>query len=348
MKDPLGLASTTAIQQYLRLARSERWDWPGALRAAGLNEADLESPDTTVAGSQFQSFLLNLIASTGDPLLGLKSAEFVQPGSYNVLGYIVMSCATVGDALEKIAPYERLVGDMGTTRIDPHPDSTSVIWHCHYPHPRVRPHMIANVLASWVSYCRWLANHSSATPREVTFEFALPEGTRQADFERVFGCPVAFSQTRSAVIIPQRVLAIPLRQPDNTLRETLEAHARERMNRLSTDESLSTRAQVKLALRQALQQGAPRQEQIADTLGITTRTLQRRLGEEDTSFQNLLDEVRLEQARQALANGQESIADIAERLGYAETRSFLRRFKQWTGTTPGEFREHYRSGPGNG
>jgi AraC-like DNA-binding protein len=77
---------------------------------------------------------------------------------------------------------------------------------------------------------------------------------------------------------------------------------------------------------------------------MTARTLQRHLGEEGSSYKILLDEVRLEIARTALSQSDEAIADIAQRLGYAEPRSFHRSFKQWTGLTPGDYRTSYRTG----
>lgn len=132
------------------------------------------------------------------------------------------------------------------------------------------------------------------------------------------------------------MLDIPLQQPDPELRHTLEEHARQRMESLGDQDGLATK--VRHAIYQQLRQGITRQDMVAEQLAMTARTLQRRLGEEGLSYQRLLDGIREELARDYLANTRLSIQDVALRLGFSEVRSFHRRFKAWTGKTPGEFR----------
>lgn len=120
-----------------------------ALLAAQIDPDLLKQTEARISGEQFQAFIHHLLQQSGDPLFGLKSSEYVQPGSYSILGYIVMSCATLGEAIERILPYEKLVGDMGITTLEPEGDCILVRWHCAYPQPQVRAQMIDNVLASW-------------------------------------------------------------------------------------------------------------------------------------------------------------------------------------------------------
>lgn len=341
----LGFASAAAIQQYLTVAQERNLDWRTALEVAGLSESDLQDGQNRFSGEQFQRFLEHLIARADDPLLGLHTSAHVQPGSYNVLGYIVMNCATVGEAMARIIPYEKLVGDMGVSRIISEPKQLCVEWHCRYPSPVVRPHMIANVLASWVKFCRWLANREDASPRAVELEFEPEDEPKQrAAFEAIFRCPVHFGCPRSALIVDPAMLEIPLRQPDQILRKTLESHADQQMASLS-DPARSLVEQTRQQIRRFLAEGITRQDSVAESLGMTARTLQRRLGEEHSSYQAVLDEVRLEIAQKSLTDSEEAVADIAQRLGYAEPRSFHRAFKHWTGQTPGDFRASCRTPP---
>lgn len=341
----LGFASAAAIQQYLTVAQERHLDWRSALEAAGIQEADLQDGQNRFSGEQFQGFLAHLIASANDPLLGLHTSAHVQPGSYNVLGYIVMNCATVGEAMARIIPYEKLVGDMGVSRILSETGQLCVEWHCQYTDPTVRPHMIANVLASWVKFCRWLANREDASPLAVELEFQPEDEAIQREaFEAVFRCPIRFGCNRSALIVNPAMLDIPLRQPDQILRKTLESHADQQMANLS-DPNLSLVEKTRQQIRDFLAEGISRQDSVAESLGLTARTLQRRLGEEGSSYQTLLDEIRLEIARKSLSESEEAVADIAQRLGYAEPRSFHRAFKHWTGQTPGDFRAYCRTGP---
>lgn len=335
--DSLGTASIAAVRQYLRLAQARGLDWQRALVAAGLSADALDEGSERIEGHQFQQLIRELVVSSGDPLLGLHSGDYVQPGSYNVLGYITMSCATLGEAVARIAPFEKLVGDMGVTHLQQEGDQLRLTWHCAYPDPLVRPQMIDNVFASWINYARWLGDSPEASPALVTLERSSPGAQLEAEYRQRWGCPVTFGASRNSITLPLTLLNVPLRQPDPLLRKTLEAHAMTQIAALDDDSSLINR--VRQAIRHQLQQGITRQDMVAEQLQTTARTLQRRLSQEGLSYQRLLDEERRELARHYLRESALSIPDIAMRLGFSEVRSFHRSFKGWFGQTPGEFRD---------
>jgi len=334
----LGFASISAVQQYLRYAESIALDTQKALIAGDISQEQLSNPQFRITGQQFQSLIADLIAQDKTSLLGLYSGKHVQPGSYNILGYITMSCSSLKDAINKIIPYEKLVGDMGITTIEKEKGHTLICWHCHYDQPEVRSHMIDNVLTSWCNYARWLANQD-VSPIEVRLPHSKPKPNLVNEYEQEFGCPVIFNNRRSCIVISDDYLAAPLRQPDNALQQTLESHACHRIQEL--DESRSRLVpQVKAAIRLLLAQGVSRKEKVAEYLGMNERTLQRKLKKESVSYQQLLDQIRLQKAETLLKQPQLSLNDIADSLGFSEARSFHRSFKNWTGMTPGEFREN--------
>lgn len=333
----LGFASIPAVRQYVRFAQDQQLDVAAALLAAQIDPDLLKQTEARISGEQFQAFIHHLLQQSGDPLFGLKSSEYVQPGSYSVLGYIVMSCATLGEAIERIQPYEKLVGDMGITTLEPEGDCILVRWHCAYPQPQVRAQMIDNVLASWVTYARWLCHDPGATPIEIRFEHSLRQPEHRAHYERLFGCPLKFDQPQSAILISPEHMELPLRQPDQALRRTLEDHAQSQILTLAdTDANLVIR--VRNTIRHLLRAGVSNMDLVAEKLHITPRTLQRRLKQQGLSYQQLRDEIRLELAEDYLLNTNLSIAEIATLLGFAEPRSFHRSFKGWTGLPPGDYR----------
>lgn len=333
----LGFASIPAIQQYLRYADDAGISVSKALEVSGISPALLSKENERITGEQFQKLIRSLIDQSGDPLLGLKSGNYVQPGSYSVLGYITMSCSTLQETIDRIIPYEKLVGDMGVTSIDSEGDNILITWNCAYTDPVVRHHMIDNVLTSWCNYARWLANMDEG-PLEVRLEHKAPEGDQVNVYEETFRCKVLFDQPKSCLVINQEYLDTPLRQPDQSLRKTLEEHASSRISVLSDDSSrLTTR--VKNAIRSQLKQGVSRKDIVAEQMGMNARTLQRKLQQESASYQQILDEVRQELAEDYLKNTQLPLQEIAIRLGFTEARSFHRSFKTWTGKTPGEYRE---------
>ncbi|WP_417686872.1 AraC family transcriptional regulator [Pseudidiomarina gelatinasegens] len=333
----LGTASVAALRQYVRAATTAGIDIAPLFRASGLDTAILESDEGRIEGDRFQHFIRLLCELTGNPLLGLETGDFVQPGSWSVLGYITMSCATLGEAVARIAPFEKLVGDMGTTRMSLSGDHIRLVWHCNYTDPQVRPQMVDNVFASWITYARWLADDPLTSPIEVQLQRQSPGESRLQDYARRWGCPVIFGSTEDAILLHRALLDTPLRQPDPLLRKTLEAHALSQLASLDSGSKLASR--VRHSIRQQLLQGITRQDMVAEHLGMTSRTLQRKLSHEGVSYQQLLDEVRQKMAEDYLCNSELAIPDIALRLGYSETTSFHRKFKAVTGKTPGEFRQ---------
>lgn len=331
----LGTASIAALRQYVRAAEAAGIDTPALFTEARLDSSLLDSDDGRINGEQFQRFILLLCERTANPILGLETGDFVQPGSYSVLGYITMSCATLGEAVARIAPFEKLVGDMGTTELAMAQGSIKLTWHCNYNDPIVRPQVVDNIFASWINYARWLAD-DTASPTRVSLQRKSPGAELEQAYYRRWNCPVQFGANEDSITMKQELLETRLRQPDPLLRKTLEAHALTQLASLDTDTSLVS--QVKHKIQQQLMQGITRQDLVAESLAITSRTLQRKLSQEGVSYQKLLDEVRQKMAEDYLLNSDLVIPEIALRLGYSETASFHRKFKAVTGKTPGEFR----------
>lgn len=332
----LGSISGPALHQYIVSAKEHDIDVALGLKKAGI-EADALGPDARVDGERFEILLDWLIAESGNPVFGLETSEHIQPGSYSVMGYIAMSASNLLDAFTKMTQYEKLVGDMGTSHAEALPGGRMAIhWQCRYPQQPVRRHLIENVFASWVRYTRWVAGDDDLNPLEVWLEHPAPD-SKLASYDAVFRCPVRFSQPVSAIVTDLAMLSHPMRQPDPQLCATLEAHARDELDRLTRNQTLSDR--VRRYLHQSLSSRLPRKEQAADALGINVRTLHRRLKEENTSWQQLLIEVREELALHYLKSTRLTQAEIAQQLGYSDTRSFQRQFKRRHQITPGDWRD---------
>lgn len=333
----LGTASVAALRQYVRAANARGIDTGSLFTKAGLDSATLQTDEGRIDGELFQVFIRFLCEESNNPILGLETGDFVQPGSYSVVGYITMSCATLGEAVARIAPFEKLVGDMGTTSLSMNGDDLKLTWNCNYTDPVIQPQMVDNIFASWINYARWLADDNKTSPSAVHLRRLSPGPELEQAYTERWGCPVRFSAGEDAIVLHKDLLNTPLRQPDPLLRKTLEAHALSQLATLETDTALTHR--VKHSIRKQLMHGITRQDMVADHLGMTSRTLQRKLSQEGASYQQLLDEVRQAMAEDFLTNSELGIPEIALRLGYSETTSFHRKFKAETGKTPGEFRQ---------
>ncbi|MBU4636772.1 AraC family transcriptional regulator GliR [Pseudomonas chlororaphis] len=338
---PLGYTSVPPLLKYLRHAEHLGLPIAPALQAAGLAAEQLNDNSLRLPVEVHERLLGYFCQHSGDPLFGLNAARYVLPNSWSVLGYITMNCATLGEAMSRIMPFEKLVGDMGVSRIEMAEDQVRLIWNCRLPTSDTRRQLVENVLASWLLYARWIAD-TQLSPSAVWFEHSLPAGTTLEQYEAFFACPVLFEQSCSALLAPLAYLQLPLRQADAQLLRTLEEHA---MSLMASLEEAPLALQVKNALRQLLKEGLPRKEQVADLLAMSPRTMQRQLQQAGTSYQQILDDLRQELAEHYLLHSDLPIQDISYYLGFTEPRSFHRTFKGRTGMTPGEFRQTQRTRP---
>ncbi len=336
----LGHASSPAVLQYLKAASDYGISSETVLADNHISQDILHNNVKRISGEEFERLVAYLIEKTGDPCFGLKTSRYVQAGSYSVLGYMVMNCKSLKEALNITPVYEKLVGDMGVSEVKPLSNgATEMRWHCNYSNPVVRPHMIANVLGSWVNFARFLVDKPNGNPRQIWFEFEQPDNHSMLQYQSMFKCPIRFNAPYSCLIIDEALLSLPMRQPDKQLLKTLENHADILMADVSHKQPLPMQTQN--VIRGLLLEGIPRKEMVAKRLGLTERTLQRKLQQYDCSYQQILDDIRLQQAKELLRQTVLSIQDIATRLGFSEPRSFHRSFKSWLQMTPGEYREQH-------
>lgn len=337
----LGTTSVAALWRYLDYAEDQQLDTQAALAAAQISSEQLKDSNSRVSLQAFETLLSHLLAQRPQPLFGLNAARHVQPASWHVLGYITMNCATLGDALDRIIPFEKLVSDSGTTELKARGSAIELTWHCQHQAPLLRQHLSENVLAAWLLYAQSLVDDASA-PLKVSFAHPQPIGTTAEDYQALFACPVEFNQAQNALLIPASYLQLPVRQADAMLLHTLEQHASSLLDQLQAPTQLPVIAQVSQAIEEILASRVPRQEEVAQHCALSLRTLQRRLQEAGSSYQQLLDEVRFAQAKTQLTGTQEPLHSIAEQLGFIEPRSFFRFFKRRAGITPGQYRKQHK------
>ncbi len=337
----LGYISVPALMQYVRSAEAAGLDRERLLAEAEISADMLVDNNGRLEGEVLQRLLEYVLPRCANPLFGLYTSQHIQPGSYSIMGYIAMTSNNLSEVLSRMIMYERLVGDMGTSSLLHEPGSVAVLWKCRFEEARVRRHIVENVLASWVVYTRWIADEPDRSPQAVRFEHDPPEDrSLLKHYQQVFRCPVYFNQPHSALVVSPAMMSLRLRQPDVLLRDTLENHAQQLLKSLR--ESYRLGDQVRILLRSMLSDGSPRKDFVAQQMGMNVRTLHRKLAEEQTSYQQLLDELRHELAMTYLAQPDLSVEDIGRRLGFAESRSFIRHFKGQQGVTPGEYRQRLK------
>lgn len=300
-------------------------------KAAGIQRAVLEDVDARVPVSALAATWRELARRVDDPLLGLHVAErFIDSRTYTVVGLAARRCTTVGEALGFVVRYSHVVNEGSDTRLVPGDGVVVLIDQPKRPPPWPRHHAEAALGAIVSLGRRWVGD--AARPVRVAFQHAAPADPGAV--EKWFGAPVAFRQRHNALELSASAMDIRLPEPDAELREYLEAKARAVMSSLAP-EGLGER--VRTAVRAELADGAAL-EAVAKRVGLTGRTLQRRLAEEGFGYQNLVEEERCAAGLFALQHAGTSVMEAARRAGYADPKAFRRACKRWLGLSPRDLR----------
>lgn len=270
---------------------------------------------------------------TQDAGFGLKAGAGVGPANFNVVSYLLQSAPTLREAFALVQQYQRLISDGGRFQMIAGRDACWVVYHPRQGTLAFSPHQIEAVLAAVVVFARWVTG-SALRPQAV--QFSQPRLGPLAGYREVFQCAVAFEQAFSGVLIANAQLDARLPQADAQLAQAHHAQARARLAALSQRGELAQALRVWIAAQ--LQGQLPTRAQAARALGLTERTLARRMQAQGLSFSGLLDEARRDAALHALAHTRRPLAEIGQALGYAEPSVFNRAVRRWTGSAPGAWR----------
>lgn len=180
--------------------------------------------------------------------------------------------------------------------------------------------------------------------REISAQPYSPEAiyfkhTARGDpsvFTEHFSCPVYFEADQNAVLVSEATLSSPNRLGDETIATFFDRHLEQVLADLPQAMGLEQRLRKAVAKR--LSEGIPTVSEIARELGMSARTLQRRLSKNNTTFQGLVDLARQELAQQLLSETDYSLAEVAFLAGFSEQSGFTRAFKRWAGQTPRSYR----------
>lgn len=271
--------------------------------------------------------------AVGEPALGLQVGALIAPSHFGLLGYLTLCCANLGDALQRMREYERLVYDVNVSRISLEPEGARLEWG----EEMGRPGQLVDecAIAALVAYARNITDRSNAAPLEVRFINSRPR--RVEPYESFFGCPVVFDAGTTVVRLPLAYLNQRLRQPDSSLQALLDAQAREHLARLPPRDDFEAR--LREAIVSLLREGEVSLKASAHRLHVSERTLQRRLDASQTTFQQVLDRTRRQLAESYLLDSRLKLAEVAQLLGYADQAAFTRGFARWNGVPPGRWRE---------
>jgi AraC-like DNA-binding protein len=309
------------------------------LRQAGLQAMDAASPHGRLPMADVIALFEAAAALTRRDDLGLEFGRRVRPGTFNVLGYALMTCKTLGDAIALVPHYRRLVFDIGYSEM--HFLATDLEarlgWHVVSSSLPYCSTLAESLIASWYTFGRWIAGVELPL-KEVLFIHKAPHDV--GPYEVFFDCPVRFNAGQNALVFSRSLLDMPLVQADETLHLAMREQAHAAMEKTFSETGIAHR--LRGALIPLMPKCEATLENAAAALAMSPRSLQRRLSDASLKFQESLNAVRQDLARIYLRDPTLSALDVALLLGYAEQSSFTRAFRVWFGTSPSAWRRSLR------
>jgi AraC-like DNA-binding protein len=267
--------------------------------------------------------------------LGLRLGAQTPSHQQTIASLAALHSLTLGEGLEKLARYKRLVcPEQITIRVARGEARIRFEWLLAEGHP---PAMLIDcIFASIVD----LARRGTGTPLKARRLELTRRRANEAMLRRHFGCETRFDAPFDTIVLDDKALALPMVTRNAQLLALIVPGLESALEKDGSSRTLAD--DVRSALHQGICGERPAVGKVAKLLGMSPRTLQRRLGELGTSYQKVLDDVRRRSARRLLANTDLGAGEVAFLLGFEELNSFTRAFHAWEGTTPTRWRANAR------
>lgn len=295
------------------------------LRRSGLPEDLLFRKGASLSAEDYFRLWDGLEAEASDPLLPLELAQMAQLETFHPPLFAALCSPTFNVAMERLSTYKKLVGPL-TLAVDIGEHRTEVTLSClgRAALPELMGAMEVCFLMSMVRR----ATHARIQPLEVVFRGSIGA---EPEYTEYFGMPV-----RHGPVFTLTLSGLDARRPflteNSEMWQVFEPHLRQRLADLEGTASVTEK--VHALLLELLPAGRSSTQDVGRKLGMSTRTLQRRLRQEGTSFQEVLASTREQLARHYLAHTDLPGGEISFMLGYDSPSSFYRAFQGWTGSTP--------------
>jgi len=302
--------------------------------AAGINMEDSSNPNARIATIKMQQLWQLAVVATGDPAFGLVVAQQFQPAVLHGLGFAWLASDTLHDALGRLVKYSHLINALPDFHLENDADTVDLVVTV----PDLGPDFVHAAtdagLAIFLRMCQITAG-SDVMPVHVAMQ--RPEPANKTAYEDMFGPSIEYAATAHRLSFEAALVNTPLSTAHPELARLNDQTV---IDYLARCERSNLTMQVRASIIERLPDGRPNQEDIAQKLNTSLRSLQRRLKDEDTNFKELLNETQQDLAMQYIRDSSRSIGEITYLLGFSEPSNFTRAFKRWTGKSPGEFRSH--------
>lgn len=309
---------------------------------AGITSADLVHQDTRISFRDALVMIENAYRISDDEALGLAIAHEVNISDWGMMGYAVLSCDNLGESLRIGQRYNRVATRLTDNRLEVGDDVFSFDSTPLYNAGAMERFLVEEDLGGVVGMLHRYQG-DQANPREVHFTYAEP--TYLDAYVDHFRCPLKFRQPRNQIIwnVGDIERPFPQRNPAAT------AMAIQHCEKLIGEERDRGTMIDRVRSRLVQEPGRyPPIEEVAASCNMSESSLRRALKAQDSSYQRVLNDVRMKLASEYLSTSSLKLEAIAQLVGYSDLSNFRRAFRGWTGESPTAYRSNhsdYRSQP---
>lgn len=327
--------SVLGLAPMLALAKERGADPARLLGRARIPAQLLHDPHARVPIEREMTIVRELLEHTGDPALGIEVGVRYQLALFGLLGSVVHAVSTVRDAIRLFHAHLHLTYTPFAATYFERDDEGWLCFTDDIELGALRRFYLDRDLTFVLETARtlWPVGHERIARR---VELDYPEPPEAARYRNAAPCDIVFGAQLAAVVIDPSV-SPPAREGQHLALQLLEEHLNAFSRPLDSGDFV-TRVRHAVSIMVSTRRALPDEDAVADSLGMTARTLRRRLSGLDMGFRAIADGVLAQLARRHLQHGNLPVAAIAERLGYAESPSFVRAFSRWTGETPHAYR----------
>ncbi|MGK0249003.1 MAG: AraC-like DNA-binding protein [Oleispira sp.] len=331
LSEPLVPANISAIM--VKIGQKKGISQDSLLENTEIDPAAFSDPKALLTYRQVIILINNMLKLCDAPTLGLEVGNAININQFGMLGYAILSCANVRQALNLGVKYHVLVDPAFNFEVVEQEDITAIRLTSYIPIENIYNLICDIFLANFISLGRYLTG-LDVIPKAININRKKPEFSEQ--YQGFFpDCPVNWDQPRTEILIDTQVMDAPTTLADEATARMAESQCADILTRMGPREGIV--AKVRRILLSNPGQYPPI-EKVASHLATSTRTLSRSLQEVSTSYQNILDEVRKEMAIEYLNTSNLPIEEIAALIGYNDPSNFRKAFKRWTGNPPSYYR----------
>ena len=331
------LVRAAALTGYFSVAEELRLDTLPLLRRNGLSRSMLDNAEQMIPARSVIRLLEESAEASGCITFGLRMAELRGIADLGMVSLLIAHQATLSDALSVLTQFRNRINTNLALRIEEFEEMVLLRERFAFDPPM--PSRQADDLALGVldQLCRAVLG-ASWNPIAVCLPYEQPPVAERPVFHRLFSCPLEFNADFEGILLNRNDLDLPNLRADPALAD----HARKLVAAIIDPGERSIVQEVEQAIQIMLPSGRASVGTIADSLGMTVRTLQRRLDSEGAQFSDLLDRVRVREMNRHLVQRRLRLTDIADLLGYSSLSAFSNWYRGRFDESPSEARRRAR------